>query len=191
MRLPTLDEINRELASRSLKEYVKQAWPYIESAPYIDNWHIGGICEHLQAQSEGQIENLLINVPPGCSKSLITCVLWPTWDWIRDPALRWFTASYDSRLSTRDAVKSRALIASDWYQGNWGDRFQISRKQDEKTYYETDAGGYRLATSTRGHGTGEHPDRIVLDDPHDVLLAGQAAGRLCAGSAVRVSFLPL
>jgi len=177
MRMPTLDEIKIELASRRLSEYVRQAWPYVESVTYIDNWHIDCICEHLQAQTEGQIENLLINIPPGCSKSLITCVFWPTWEWIKDASIRWFMASYDSRLSTRDAVKSRGLIASDWYQSNWGDRFSISKKQDEKTYYETDLGGYRLASSIGGHGTGEHPDRIVLDDPHDVTGAESAAER--------------
>ena len=169
--------MNRELASRSLSEYVRQAWPIVESVPFIDNWHIDCICEHLQAQTEGRIENLLINVPPGCSKSLITCVFWPTWEWIHDASVRIFAASYDAQLATRDAAKSRALIASEWYQDNWGDRYSISRKQDQKTYYETSAGGYRLATSTGGHGTGEHPDRIILDDPHDVTGAESAAER--------------
>jgi hypothetical protein len=30
------------------------------------------------------------------------------------------------------------------------------------------AGGWRLATSIDGRGTGEHPDFIVWDDPHNV-----------------------
>jgi predicted phage terminase large subunit-like protein len=177
MRLPTLDEIKKEQAQRSLYEFVQQAWDYVESAKFIPNWHIQCICEHLQAQSRGEIENLLINIPPGCSKSLITCVMWPAWEWITQPDSRWFTASYDARLSTRDAVKTRNLISSEWYQANWGERYQIARGQDQKTYYETTRGGYRLATSTRGHGTGEHPDHIVLDDPHDVTGAESAAER--------------
>ena len=177
MRLPTLDEIKREQARRSLYEFVKQAWAYTESVPFIDNWHIECICDHLQAQSSGQIENLLINIPPGCSKSLIVCVFWPAWEWIHNPATRWFTASYDARLSTRDAVKTRSLIASKWYQDNWGHIFCIAKGQDQKTYYETDHSGYRLATSIGGHGTGEHPDHIVLDDPHDVTGAESATER--------------
>lgn len=147
--------------SHSLYKYVKEAWPYVESNEFIDNWHIGCICEHLEAVSLGQIPKLLINIPPGCSKSLLCAVMWPTWEWTRDPKLKWFFASYDQELSTRDSLKCRSLIKSRWYQERWGDKFSITDDQDRKTRYSTDKGGYRLATSVGGHGTGEHPHRIV------------------------------
>jgi hypothetical protein len=154
--------------SHSLYKYVKEAWPYVESNDFIDNWHIECICEHLEAVSLGQIPKLLINIPPGCSKSLLCAVMWPTWEWTRDPKLKWFFASYDQELSTRDSLKCRTLIKSRWYQERWGDKFSITNDQDRKTKYDTDHGGYRLATSVGGHGTGEHPHRIVVDDPHSV-----------------------
>ena len=122
---------------------------------------MGAICEHLQAVSANQIPRLLINIPPGCSKSLLTSVFWPMWEWITHPEIRWFYASYDQRLSTRDSVKCRSLVFSPWYQSMWGDKFYLTHDQNQKTYYETDKGGYRMATSVGGHGTGEHPDRIV------------------------------
>jgi len=155
------------LAERSLHEFVVQAWPHVESVPLVDGPHIKAVCDHLQAVSEGRITQLLINIPPGCSKSLVTCVFWPAWEWARNPSLRWFFASYDQRLSTRDSVRCRALVSSPWYRRNWGGRFRLTDDQNQKTYFETDARGYRLATSVGGHGTGEHPDRIVIDDPHD------------------------
>lgn len=159
-----------ELAERYLYEYVKQAWEYIEPFPFTDNWHIGCICEHLQAVSEGQINKLLVNIPPGFTKSLSTCVMWPTWGWgpANRPDLRWFFSSYDQKLSTRDSVKCRALISTNWYRQRWGDRYHLAPDQNQKTYYETNHGGYRMATSVGGHGTGEHPDIIVTDDPHNV-----------------------
>ncbi len=140
----------------------------MESAPFVDNWHIGALCEHLQAVTAGQIPKLLINVPPGMGKSLITCVFWPAWEWTNDPTVRWFCASYDQRLSTRDAVRCRALLSRPWYRGRCAQPFRLTPEQNQKTYYETDQGGYRLATSIGGHGSGEHPDRIVCDDPHNV-----------------------
>jgi len=163
-----LGGLERSVYRDSFYAYMRAAWPHIESAPYIDNWHVGAVCEHLQAVTLGQISKLLINIPPGCSKSLITCVFWPTWEWQRDPSVRWFFASYDQQLSTRDSVKCRTLLSSPWYQAMWPGRVMIKRDQDQKTYYETTAGGYRLATSVGGHGTGEHPDRVVFDDPHNV-----------------------
>jgi predicted phage terminase large subunit-like protein len=148
--------------------------------PLVDSWHIGAICAHLEAVTAGQIPKLLVNIPPGCSKSLLACVFWPVWEWTRDPRVRWFFASYDQRLSTRDSVRCRTLIESRWFQARWGHQFVFQDDQNQKTYYETDRGGYRLATSTGGHGTGEHPDRIVVDDPHNVEGAESAAERRAA-----------
>lgn len=161
----------------SFHEFFRQAWDVIEGAPLIDNWHIAALCEHLQAVTAGQIKNLLINIPPGCSKSLTTCVLWPAWEWAADASVRFFFASYDQRLSTRDSVKCRALLASPWYQERWGGCFTLKDDQNQKTYFENDHGGYRLATSVGGHGTGEHPDRIIVDDPHPVKGAESEAER--------------
>src|SRR5258708_1224194 len=99
----------------SLDRFVKAAWQYVEAISYIDNWHIEAICRHLQAVTAGLIPKLLVNVPPGTSKSLLTCVFWPAWEWTRDPTVRWFFASYDQRLSTRDSERCRTLIESQWY----------------------------------------------------------------------------
>jgi hypothetical protein len=66
------DEIDAEMAARSLREFVRQAWPIVEpSTPFVPGWHIDAIIEHLEAVSRGQIRNLLINVPPRHMKSLL------------------------------------------------------------------------------------------------------------------------
>jgi predicted phage terminase large subunit-like protein len=176
----TLEQVEAEALSRHLKDYVRDAWSLVEpSKAYLENWHIEAVCEHLEAVSRGEIPKLIVNIPPACSKSLVTCVFWPTWEWARDPTLRWFFASYDQHLSTRDSMKCRAILSSPWFKARWP-QVQIRRDQDEKTYYETTKGGYRLATSTGGHGTGEHPDRIVVDDPHNTKEAPSEAEREAA-----------
>jgi hypothetical protein len=160
--------LRRRTGRKSLYEFVRQGWAEVEAVPFVDNWHIGAICEHLQAVTAGQIPKLLINVPPGSGKSLLTSVFWPAWEWAIDPTVRWLFASYDSKLSTRDSVRCRALIAKPWYRARRLHEFDLTGDQNQKTYFETDQGGYRLATSVGGHGSGEHPDRIVCDDPHNV-----------------------
>jgi hypothetical protein len=43
---------------------------------FVEGLHIDAICSHLQAVTEGRIRNLIINVPPGHAKSLLTGVFW-------------------------------------------------------------------------------------------------------------------
>jgi hypothetical protein len=46
------DETDRELATRSLGEFVRQAWVVVEpSTPFVPGWHIDAIVEHLEAVS--------------------------------------------------------------------------------------------------------------------------------------------
>jgi predicted phage terminase large subunit-like protein len=163
------DEIERELATRRLREFVRQAWPIIEpSTPFVPGFHIEAIVEHLEAVSLGQIRNLIINVPPRHMKSLLVSVLWPAWEWIRWPERRWLYSSYGAQLSIRDSIKCRRLIESPWYQARWLDRFALTSDQNTKSRFDNNRSGYRIATSVGGAATGEGGDRNVCDDPHNV-----------------------
>jgi hypothetical protein len=156
----------KELES-SLYAFVKHFWDVIEADPYIDGWHVKALCDHYEAVTDNRISRLVINIPPGCSKSLITAVFWPAWVWSTRPDKRWFFASYDQKLSMRDSVRCRTLIESNEYQRFWG-HYRLTKDQNQKLYYETTRNGYRMATSVLGHGTGEHPDFICF--PYDQLV---------------------
>src|SRR5579864_4396504 len=164
-----LEKVDRELATRSFQEFVRQAWRIIEPlTPFVPGWHIDAIVDHLEAVTNGQIRNLLINVPPRHMKSLLVSVLWPAWEWIQRPERRWLYSSYAASLSIRDSVKCRMLIESPWYRSFWGDRYTLAFDQNTKTRFDNSRSGYRIATSVGGTATGEGGDRIVCDDPHNV-----------------------
>src|SRR4051812_11430822 len=115
MELLNLDDIDRELAKRSLVEYIPRAWPIVEpGTPYVHGWHIDAIAEHLEAATFGQIRNLIINIPPRHMKSLLCCVFWMTWVWTFRPESRWLFSSYGENLSIRDSLKCRRIIKSQW-----------------------------------------------------------------------------
>ena len=78
--------LNAEKARRSLYEFVRQAWSVLEpETPFVDGPHVRAVCDHLQAVSEGRIRNLIVNIPPGHAKSLLTGVFWVAWWWIDHP----------------------------------------------------------------------------------------------------------
>jgi predicted phage terminase large subunit-like protein len=160
--------VKAEKARRRLYEFVVQAWHVLEpSTPFRDGLHVGAICEHVQAVTEGRLQHLIINVPPGHAKSLLAAVFWPAWVWISHPETRWLFSSYREPLDTRDSVRCRRLIESGWYQERWGDRFQLAADQNEKNRFENTESGYRIVVP-KGSGTGERGDYVVVDDPHSV-----------------------
>jgi hypothetical protein len=137
-----LIEIDSERATRSLREFVRQAWIIVEpSTPFVPGFHIDAIIEHLEAVTRGQIRNLLINVPPRHMKSLLISVFWPAWEWIVHPERRWLYSSYAASLSIRDSVKFRRLIESPWYQSRWGDRFSLTSDQNTKVRVDNSRSG--------------------------------------------------
>jgi predicted phage terminase large subunit-like protein len=172
------DELLRSLAERSLRRYVVQAWHVAEpSTPYVSGWHIDCICEHLEAASRGELRNLIINIPPRHTKSLIVSVLWPTWLWTTRPEMRLLYTSYAESLAIRDSLKSRRVLQSQWYQQRWGARFQITSDQNTKGRYDNDKTGYRLASSVGGATTGEGGGVLCVDDPNNVVEAESVAVR--------------
>lgn len=175
-----LRRLKAERARRRLHEFVCQAWHVLEpETPFVDGTHVGAICKHLQAVTEGLIRNLIVNVPPGHAKSLLTAVFWPAWVWIDHPEARWLFSSYREPLATRDSVKCRRLIESEWYQARWGDRFQLTSDQNQKNRFENTHTGYRVVVPMSS-GTGERGDYVVVDDPHSVDQAESDAERQSA-----------
>lgn len=168
----------RRKAESSLYEFVKQSWHVVEPGiPFIPSWHIEAICEHLEAITSGDIRRLLINIPPRHSKSTIVSVMWPAWEWITDPAQKFLCASYSGNLSTRDNLKTRRLLQSNWYQDRWSHMFVFAGDQNAKQRFENSKTGYRLATSVGGTATGEGGSRLILDDPHGAQAAQSEAMR--------------
>lgn len=156
----------------SLSAFVRAAWPVLEpGTPYLHNWHVDLIAEHLEAVTAGQTTRLLINMPPRYGKSIILSVMWPAWEWIGHPETRWMFASYAATLSTKHSLDRRAVIQSPWYQQRWGDRFKLAGDQNVKTEFQNDRRGVMLATSVGGSATGKGGDRVVVDDPHNPMQA--------------------
>ena len=180
-----LRDLEKQRCERSLSYFIKRAWHAIEPGqPYVHNWHIDLICEHLEAITNDEYvgaesyNRLLINVPPGMMKSLMVGVFWPAWEWGPKnlPHLRYICASHQQGLAIRDSVKMRRLVSSEWYQRHWGDHVKLANDQNAKTKFENDATGFREATAA-GSITGVRGDRVIIDDPHSVEGAASDAMR--------------
>lgn len=167
------DELLAAECFKSLSSFVKTSWPMIDPAPLLWGRHMEVICNHLQAVTEGQISNLIINIPPGHAKSMLVSVMWPAWTWARQPSWKAMFASHEMTLVTRDMDKRRDLMRSPWYT-RWFrdaqaspfkiDGWDFTDSQDTKTFYKNTKLGEFQAISV-GQGTGRRGDCLVIDDP--------------------------
>jgi predicted phage terminase large subunit-like protein len=163
----SLAEIDFTLIKKyGLRKFIERAWPQIEPGKdYMPGWHIDAICEHLEAITKGNLNKLIINIPPGCMKSLAACVFWPAWVWTFKPETKWIYASYSMNLSRRDNLRTRRLIESEWYQTRFGKSFRQLKDNWGADKFVNDRAGFRMCTSVDGTVTGERADFQVCDDP--------------------------
>lgn len=173
-------EAERILCSRSLAYFARRAWPILEPAtPLKWGWALDAICQHLEAVTFGDVLRLLMNVPPGTMKSLLTGVIWPAWEWgpAGMPHLRHLGTAHKQDLAVRDAMKCRRLIQSNWYQERWP--IALVSDQNAKTKFENDQTGFMEAMAFTSM-TGARGDRVRLDDPLSADDANSGAALLAA-----------
>lgn len=166
------EEKERTKYEDSLIEFMKRAWREVESKPLSLNWHHIEIAEHLEKITYGSIRNLIINIPPRHTKTLLANVFWPAWIWCRaeilplsGPQVKFLCVSYGAILSEEIALKMRRLVMGDWYQRMWGDRVHILEDQKSRANFGNTAGGERMSTSIEGGVLGRGGDITVYDDP--------------------------
>lgn len=167
--LKLLNERSRRDSIKSLATFYKNyVWPTVEGGkPFVDNWHIHAIAEHLEAVTAGQIKRLVINIPPRCGKSNLASVAWPAWTWIKKPEKQWLCGSYAEKLAIRDSLRMRRIVSSPEYVRDFGDSFKLTVDQNQKIRFQNDKNGHRIAFGMTGGVMGDGGDILLIDDPHD------------------------
>lgn len=159
--------VEAEKLGRNLHSFIRGMWQVVEPGrAFEDNWHIGAICEVLEAVSRFELNCVVINVPPRSTKSMSVCVAWPAWEWTKRPATRFLFTTHDEGLGTRDSVRTRRVLESQWYRERWDSSFRLTTDQNVKTNFENDKTGYRITETVGGSVMGKGGDHRVIDDPH-------------------------
>ena len=169
--------------------FFKTFWAEMSGDCYIDSPHIKYICDVVQGKAmkvikgEFSMETLIINVPPGSSKSTIITIAFPMWIWLHAPYLASTNVSYSARLSERHAKKARAITDSDkWhllfdnlFMVLYGKKLEIVAQNMNEIV--NNFKGERFNTSVDGTITGMHADFILKDDMQDPKQAKSNAER--------------
>lgn len=173
-----------------MEDFFLKAWDTLEPGrPLIRSWHIGYLCEYLEAVSRGEIQRLLINIPPRTLKSSLVSVVWPCWQWgpFGKPEDRFMFISHEISLAIDLAVARRSIVESDWYREAYP-RVVLSSDQNEKKLVQNTRRGKFIATSTTGAATGKGGSFLVPDDFIDPMRAESDVERQAALTAWDVKF---
>lgn len=129
---------------------------------FIPNFHIDAIAYQLELIRRGEINRLVINLPPRYLKSIITSVAFPAFLLGHDPRRRIICLSYGAELAAKHAADCRAIMTSDWYRRAFP-QMMVSRTADSNIH--TSRQGFRKTSSVGGALTGLGGDLFIIDDP--------------------------
>ncbi len=160
--------------------FIQEFWDVIIKDKPVWNWHIPMLCKELQAiiervgENKPKLHDLIVNIPPGTTKSLICSVFPMAWAWTKYPWLRFIKATHSSPLSLELAELTRLIIQSDKYL-QYFPHLRVRRGSDAKsnfrmTYWDKGMwtfGGSLYSTSIDATVTGFHGHIRLTDDPLD------------------------
>lgn len=135
------------------------------NTPYIWNWHIQAIGYQLERIRRGEINRLIINMPPRNLKSLTVSVAFPAYLLGLEPWHRIFAISYAGELSDKHASDFRSIVEATWYRRDFT-QMRIKRSHEDEVI--TTRRGFRKSTSVSGALTGLGGDIFIIDDPQKV-----------------------
>lgn len=177
-----LNAIEKEACESSLFEFIQSFWTVIIKEDPVYNWHIEYLCNELEKLAVSIKEraskpyDLIINIPPGTTKSTVCTVMFPAWLWTQDSSLRIISNSYSADLSIEHATKSRDIILSEKFRRLFPE-VELRKDKSAKSSYENTNSGARYSTSTGGTITGKHAHVIINDDPLNPNQASSDADR--------------
>lgn len=142
---------------------------------FIVNWHHHYIADEVEKVLKGETENLVINVPPGSSKTEIVVINLIARGLAINPRARFLHLSYSDDLALLNSQTARNIITSDEFQRLWPLEIASDTKAKKRwnVMHQGNLAGGVYATSLSGQVTGFRAGHmaegfqgaIIIDDP--------------------------
>lgn len=172
----------------SLLNFTKVFFKVQKNENFIANWHHIYLCKLLEGVYNGEYKNLIINMPPGGSKTAIISTMFPIWCFAKSPHCRFLLISYSDELVTsisqsiKDTIVSKEFL--DFFPG-YSFKQNVDKKNEWQLEHFGKLQGELFATSFGGGVTGRRggfvtPDfsgAIILDDTNKPSDMGSEAYR--------------
>lgn len=146
-----------------------------EGAKFLVNWHHEYLADELEKVLTGETMHLLINVPPGSSKTEMVVINFIARCIALNPRCRFLHLSYSDDLTLLNSQKAKDIVTSEHYQSLWPLKIAADSKAKKRwnVFFDNMIGGGVYATSLAGQVTGFRAGHmasgfqgaIIIDDP--------------------------
>lgn len=186
-------QLARETCRRDFGSFMREFWHCVSADNLHWNWHLDEMCAALEdvARRVGaglpKKHDLIINVPPGTTKSITVTIMFPVWCWVNWWWFRFICSSYSAALALEHAEMSREIVRSARFAELFPE-LTIHQHKDQKSNFRVEVstdtgrrmGGNRYSTSVGGTVTGFHGHILISDDPLDPQGADSDKERIAA-----------
>ena len=159
------------MCEKSYLQFAKFAFKSRDGSKFIVSNHHKLICKTLEKVVSGEIKRLIINIPPGYTKTELAVILFMSWGFALNPRCKFLHASYSDDLALLNSSATRDIIKSEEFQAVWPQ--SIRTDSHAKKRWTNVLGGGVQAAPTGGTITGLRGGRIepgysgavIIDDP--------------------------
>lgn len=157
--MPTLAEVRAALARRSLLRFTEYTNPLYRRAQHHEQ-----IAAKLEAVERGEIDRLMIFMPPRHGKSELASKRFPAWCLGRKPERQIIAASYNSDLANDFGRNVRNLVAEPEFQQVFPG-VALAPDSQAANRMNTNLGGAYVAAGVGTAVTGRGAHIALIDDP--------------------------
>ncbi len=158
-RPPSVDQVRAALARRSLLRFTEYTNPVYQRAQ-----HHAQIAAKLEAVERGEIDRLMIFMPPRHGKSELASKRFPAWCLGKDPSRQIIAASYNSDLANDFGRNVRNLVAEPEF-GQVFPGVSLAADSQAANRMNTNKGGAYVAAGVGTAVTGRGAHIALIDDP--------------------------
>ncbi len=160
LQLPDpLASVRQERSRRSLVEFTNYTNPL-----YVSAVHHHMIAAQLEAVERGDIDRLMIFMPPRHGKSELASKRFPAWCLGRNPQRQVIAASYNSDLASDFGRQVRNIVGSPEF-GEVFPKVSLAPDSQAANRMNTNHGGAYVAAGVGTAITGRGADIALIDDP--------------------------
>jgi predicted phage terminase large subunit-like protein len=148
-------------SSSDIESLIGWAMMVLQRDAQVPARHHRLLIAELDRISRGDIDRLMVLMPPGSAKSTYTSLLFPVWWFTQHPTSSVIATSHTTSLAEHFGRQVRELVRE------YGDRlgYHLHASRHAAGQWQTTERGEYFATGIRGPLIGRRADLVIIDDP--------------------------